>query len=341
MEVNSSQISLAAIGEKAGVSAMTVSRVLRNTGNVAPSTCKKVRDACLALGYKPDPHMARLMARVRNRKSRSISASIAVVIDGDLTGPYNFVPLEAVQARADQHGYRAEAFCLGRDRLTVNRLRQVLISRGIEGVIALPSSSSDELLRFSFNDFSSVAFGYALKGLGLHRASTNMMQGVLGAINHLTDRGYLRIGLAVTEWVNQRADFAYTGALLHYQLFINSKDRVPPLLLPSISSDDGLNVFCQWVKKYRPDVIISFDRFVPEWISKELDLRIPDDIGLVVHDWLEGMDGLSGIDHRRSAVARAAVDLLATQLMHNEIGIPAVPQQILIPPRFVVGPSIR
>jgi LacI family transcriptional regulator len=35
------------------------------------------------------------------------------------------------------------------------------------------------------------------------------------------------------------------------------------------------------------------------------------------------------------------VDLVATQLVQNERGVPEVTRQILISPRFVDGPSIR
>lgn len=44
-----------------------------------------------------------------------------------------------------------------------------------------------------------------------------------------------------------------------------------------------------------------------------------------------------GIDQRRGEVAKAAVDLLVGQLMHNKKGIPNVPRQILLTPRIVTG----
>lgn len=53
------------------------------------------------------------------------------------------------------------------------------------------------------------------------------------------------------------------------------------------------------------------------------------------------MKGFAGIHQRRYHVASAAVDLVATQLMQNERGVPEVPHQILIPPDWIEGPSIR
>lgn len=320
---------------------MTVSRVLRNAGNVTEATRKTVLRASEELGYQPDPHMLRLMARVRESKGKSIQAAIAVIRDEVLDTPYRFVPLEAVQERAAQHGYRAEEFFLGRNGLLPARLHHILKARGIEGVIASPPSRPNHLLSFDFKDFSCATFGYGLKDIQLHRASTNMMQGILAAIDYLVSRGYRRIGLAVTEWIDQRAGLTYSGALLHYQMQIPNKDRIPLLLLPNIGFNKGVRSFCQWMKEHKPDAIISFDQFIPEWVEKKLGMRIPEDIGLVVHDWVKGMEGLAGIDHRRYHVARAAVDLVATQLMHNETGLPEVPHQILIPPALVNGGSVR
>lgn len=341
MEEQPETTSLATVAKHAGVSAMTVSRVLHNSPLVSDAARKKVNAALKAVGYRPDPRMARLMSMVRSRKGREIQSCLAVLRDQCPDTPYRFVPIEAIRARAIQHGYRAEEFVLGRNGMTPQRLADILRARNIEGVIASPPSSPKHLLRFDFSGFSSATFGYGLMSPDLHRASTNMTQGILTAIEKLNARGYRRIGLAVTEWIDQRSDHTYSGALLYHQMRTPKKDHVPLLLLPNIGFNRGVEKFCQWMKKHRPDALISFDTFVPDWIEKHLGMRIPDDVGLVVHDWVHGMEGLAGIDHRRSHVAAAAVDLVATQLMHNESGVPEVPRQILIPPAFVEGASVR
>lgn len=333
--------SLSTVAEHAGVSAMTVSRVLRNSPQVSENVRKKVAKAVKAVGYTPDPHMTRLMSLVRERKSRDIRSGLAVIRDECPDKPYRFVSIKEIQARASQHGYQAEEFVLGRAGMSAARLADILHARNVEGVIASPPSSPKHLLQFDFTGFSSATFGYGLTSPNLHRASTNMTQGILTAIDELTKRGYKRIGLAVTEWIDQRADHTYSGALLYHQMRTPKKDHVPLLLLPNIGFDRGVKKFCEWMKKHRPDALISFDTFVPDWIEKRLGMNIPDDVGLVVHDWTDEMTGLAGIHHRRAHVAAAAVDLVATQLMHNEKGIPEVPRQILVPPAFVKGESVR
>lgn len=335
---------LSAVAKAAGVSAMTVSRVLRNASHVSESTRDRVMAAAKKVGYQPNPQIARLMTMVRGAKARRVRAAIGVIRD-DLPNDelhdraYQYVSLDDIRRRAERHGYRAEEFFLGRAGLTPGRLNSILRARGVEGIIVSPQSSQAIGAQLDFSGFAAATFGYGLRTPALHRASTNMTQGILEAAVRLEARGYRRIGIAITQWIDNRADHTYSGALLHYQQKIPPRQRVPLLVIPD-NVPTGASAFAAWHRRHKPDVIISFDTYVPEWLAK-LGLRIPDDIGLVVHDWTERMANFAGIHHRRPHVAAAAVELVATQLMHNEHGIPKVPWQILIPPAWIEGPSIR
>lgn len=337
--------SLAAVAEAAKVSAMTVSRVLRNSPHVSAATRRIVQRAAKKIGYQPNPQIARLMHIVRGAKQQRMRGVIGVARDDipedELHDPaYQYVSNQDIRRRAEQHGYAIEEFFLGRNGLTPARLNGILRARGIEGLIVSPQSSRVIGSQLDFEPFAAATFGYGLPSPALHRASTNMTQGILQAVQRLHERGYVRIGLAVTRWIDARSDHTYSGAMLHYQQQIPPRLRVPSLFFPD-NPAHGADAFLAWMRKHEPDVLISLDAYVPDWLTRRLKLRIPEDIGLVVHDWTERMNGLAGIHHRRPHVAAAAVDLVATQLMHNEHGVPEVPRQILIPPAWIEGPSIR
>ncbi len=339
-------INLRAIAEAAGVSAMTVSRVLRNFPSVSPETRQRVMQAARKLGYSPDPHMARLMARVRSYRRRRAEAVIALVRDdipGDalLDHAYQYVALHDIRTRAARHGYRAEEFLLDRNRMSAPRLATILETRGIEGLIISPQSSHSIGAELDYSRFAAVTLGYGLPQPALHRASTNMTRGILQATSVLAARGYRRIGLAITQWIDTRSDHTYSGAMLTYQQQIPPRNRVPLLLFPENNVAQEFDIFHAWFKRHRPDVIISFDSYVPDWLTQKLGLNIPDKIGLVIHDWVEGHGNFAGISHLRAHVAAAAVDMLATQLLHNERGVPDFPRQTLTLPAWVDGPSIR
>jgi len=346
MAASSSPKNLRVIAKSSGVSAMTVSRVLRNFPGVAAKTRERVLRAAKKLGYAPDPHMARLMARVRSFRRRRAEAVIALVRDeipGDelLDHAYQYVALDDIRTRAARHGYRAEEFRLDRNRMSAVRLAQILETRGIEGLIISPQSSHSIGMELDYSNFAAITLGYGLTRPALHRASTNVNRGIQMATAELSARGYRRIGLAITQWIDNRSNHTYMGAMLTYQQQVAPRDRVPLLLFPENNLANEYDIFRTWFKKHRPDVVISFDSYIPEWLTGRLKLRIPEDVGLVVHDWAEHHRNFAGIHHRRPYVAAAAVDMLATLLLHNERGVPDIPLHTLTPPAWVDGPSIR
>ena len=333
------------IAREVGVSVITVSRALRNAPRVAPETRARVQAVAAALGYEPDPDLARLMHRVRSRKTVRFRAVIAVIREevpqDNLLGPsYQYVPIEAIRQRALGHGYAVEEFWLGREGLTPKRLQKILLARGIEGVIVSPQSLQLPCSKLDYSPFASVAFGYAMREPALHMCAGNMTLGIQTAAEQLTARGYHRIGVAVTQWIVNRSQFGYSGGFFHFQQSLPAEDRIPLLLLPHNRIERGFAAFSKWMNENRPDVLISFDTHVPEWLTR-LGLRVPDDIGFVVHDWTPAMTSCAGIYQRRDHLAAAAVDLIVTQLSQHERGVPAVARQIMIPPQWINGPSVR
>ncbi|MBC2594071.1 LacI family DNA-binding transcriptional regulator [Ruficoccus amylovorans] len=335
-------ISLKQIADEAGVSAMTVSRVLRKSPQVSPDTRQRVLQAAERLGYRPDPHVTQLMEHVRRRRLTGQRATLAHVYDhpAAATDIHNYVSLEHIRARADGHGYRVDSFRLGPGGVSARRLRDILRTRGIRGVLLSVNALARTSTELDYSELATVTFGFGLDGPSLHRASTNVTQGMLDIFVQLESRGYRRIGMAITPWADQRAGHTYSGALLHHQQSLPVSRRLPMLLLSSPEQEQNRLSFEAWMRKHRPDVLISVHEPVVHWLQN-LGLNLPKDIGLLVHDWLPAMQGLAGMDHRRPEVAAAAVDLLAAHLQHHEYGLPEVPRQILIPPAFIEGASLR
>lgn len=337
-----SPISLNNVASEAGVSAMTVSRVLRNSPCVSPQTRQRVLDTVRRLGYQPDPLIAQLMERVRQQRAHGERETLALVADHPPapSGLHNYVKLEDIRDRATGHGYRIEPFRIGRGGVSAKRLQGILRARGIRGVLLSAGVPGGSLGQLDLRELAAVTFGFGLSQPSLHRASSNITEGMLDIFSRLESRGYRRIGVAVTPWVDQRAGHTYSGALLHHQQSLPPSRRLPMLMLPQENLTGAFSLFEKWLNKHRPDVLISMHEPVLGWLER-LGRRVPEDIGLLIHDWLPAMSGLAGMNHRRHEVAAAAVDLLAAQLQHHEYGVPAVPRQILIPPGFVEGGSLR
>ncbi len=343
--MSSPQSTLQDVARESGVSIMTVSRVLRQAPKVAAETRERVLAAAQTLNYQPDPHLARMMTMVRGKKRVRIRAVLAVIRehvpnDDLLSASYQYVPIESIRQRAEGYGYAVEEFWLGKDGLTPKRLQKILHSRGIEGVLVSPQSAELPCSKLDYAPFAAATYGYAMREPALHMCAGNMNLGIQMACARLAERGYQRIGLAITRWIDDRSQFGYSGGFKHFQQSLPEKQRVSILLLPHNNISRNFSAFAKWIKDEQPDVLISFDMHVPDWLNR-LGLRVPEDIGFVVHDWTPRMKGYAGIYQRRDHLAEASVDLVATQLLQNERGVPAVPRQIMIPPEWIEGESVR
>ncbi len=341
----SSPPTLKDIARATGVSSMTVSRVLRGSPRVSARTRELVLREAERLHYQPDPHLMRLMQLVRGKKEQRVRAVIAVIRehvpkDGLLGPSYQYVPVEDIRRRAHGHGYAVEEFFLGRDGLTPRRLQKILHARGIEGVIVSPQSVQLPCSRLDYASFAAVTFGNAMSAPALHMTAGNMTLGIQRAAVLLRERGYQRIGVAVTKWIVTRSQFGYSGGLFHWQQSLPPESRVPLLLFPNNDISRGFDAFARWMSEQKPDALITFDTYVPGWLGR-LGLRFPEDIGFVVHDWTPKMEGFAGIHQQREHLAAAAVDLVVTQLSQHEHGVPEVARQIMILPKWVEGPSVR
>jgi len=337
-------VTLREIAARAGVSAMTVSRALRNEPRVSAATRARILALAAELGYRPDPELSRLMARLQERRRKEVRETIAVVREAetgtDLPEPtYQYVPSEGIRQRAERYGYAVEEFWLGVDGMTPSRLDRILSARGIRGVIVSPQSAAMPVRELDYSRLAAATFGYGLRSPSLHRSAGNMTLAIHLATTELERRGYRRIGLALSQWVEVRAESAYTAAMLYYQHGLEPERRVPPFLFPGNDLVSGKERFLAWLDEHSPDALVSFDQWVPGWLA-ESGRRVPGDVGLVVHDWTPKMAEFAGIDHRRGHVAAAAVDLVVAQLIQNECGVPEAPRQILIPPVWQDGPSV-
>lgn len=343
--VFSSRARLQDVARAAGVSLMTVSRALRNAPKVAEETRRRVLEAAELLRYNVDPQLSRMMSMVRGRKRVRIRSVLGVIrefvpSDGLLSRSYQYVPLEFIKKRARGFGYDVDEFWLGRDGLSPERLQEVLQARGIEGVLVSPQSEQIPCSRIDYARFASATFGYVMREPALHMCAGNMFLGVQIAAGELMRRGYQRIGLAINRWIDDRSQNGYSGGLFHFQQRLPAEDRVPLLLLSDNKVGRGFAAFSTWMRSHRPDALISFDTFVPQWL-KRMGMEAPRDIGFVVHDWTPEMKGWAGIYQRRDHLAASAVDMVVAQLTQNEKGVPSVPRQIMIPPEWVDGPSVR
>ena len=329
------------VARAAGVSVAAVSLALRRDPSIPEPTRTRIESAAERLGYRRNPLVAALMAGLRGRHPRRRDAHVLAYIDSfpEEMPPQARASLQRfrVGARdeAGRQGYALELFRLGPGGLSEERLQRVLAGRGIRGVVFAPFPRTGTRLQAGWESFASAAIGFSLESPRLHRAVNHQLQSVQLALASLTERGYRRIGLAVTRHEDLRARRHWLSSVLLARHDHPAGEGAFPLLYEEEITRTALQA---WVRRERPDVVVSSElgvRAMVEGAARRSGRRL----GFAHLHLVEPLMGCSGIDQNNERVAAAAVDLVVEQLHANSFGPPANPKTVLIEGVWVDGGS--
>ncbi len=320
------------IGEAVGVTASTVSLVLRGSTAVSEKTRQRVLRAARDLGYRADPYVSALMVNRRKGKLPGASPVLAFATafstpDGwKSAGPDYLAYFEGARARAAQKGFRLEPFWLGPDGERGRRASGVFHARNINGVLLPPLPAGLAGLDLDWDFATHVALGFSLMNPSLNRVACDHFQSMILALRECRNQGLRRIGLVVTEIENRRTDYRWTAAFFIEQRNIPPKERVPPLFLKNW---DG-NPCSDWVAKHKPGAILvaTADAAVSGLI--QAGCAEPDRPKLVSLRRGDGEDNVPGIHQAPALLAATAVDFLVGAMGRGERGVPEHPNTILI-----------
>jgi LacI family transcriptional regulator, gluconate utilization system Gnt-I transcriptional repressor len=126
---------LSAVAKLAGVSSMTVSRVLRVPGVVAPETRDRVEAAMRELGYVPN----QLAGALASARTRSVGVLVPTIA--------NSIFADTVQGLSDELEPRGYAVILAQSRYDAARedhMLAALLSRRPEAIIMVGSPATDD-----------------------------------------------------------------------------------------------------------------------------------------------------------------------------------------------------
>ncbi len=337
------------IAKRVGVSHVTVSLALRNDRSIPETTAKRVRAAAEAMGYRRDPDVSRLMARIRENRQAGYQGVIVWLTawptrDGWRRWLIEERAFAGAKSRAADFGYQLEEVWYFEPGVSPRRLTSILKARGIEGILVAPLPDGLTSLDCEWSEFSCVAIGSSLHEPRLNRATSADGLNLELALEELDRRGFDRPGLLLSWGMDERVSHAWSGTYLSNQLRRRKPHRVPLLSAKSISR----SAFRKWFITHRPNAVISNEYEVIEWLG-ELGLTVPKDVGHVRLDtnsleskinghWkLPSSTRNSGIDQLPEAIGAAGIDAVVGQLHRNERGIPAHPKLILVQGCWING----
>lgn len=337
------------IASQAGLTRMAVSLALRGKAGVSDATRNKVLRLAKQLGYRPDPEVSKLLARIRSRASIEISSCLALLTSGPAPGDWKRLAterkyVEGATERAREYGYRLEEFWLNERGMTRDRLASIIWNRGIEGVVIAPlqgklSGRDARDLDFELDRFAAVEISETFETPDLDRSIHDQYTSMQRCLHELCALGYRRIGFVVEDSLDLRVNGKWTASFLEHRNRHGEGDLLPPLILPGTSQSS----FDRWFERHGPEAIVSVDRLGLE-LLKARGCRIPRDVGYASLD-LDGEESqklqLSGIDQNSRRVGAAAVDMLVAAIQRGQRGLPEHPVRLEVEGTWREGQSTR
>jgi LacI family transcriptional regulator len=339
--VASSAPNLAAVAAAAGVSAMTVSNVLRGRGRFSAATKDRVLKAAAGVGYQADPLVSRLMSRIRTPNEKRARATIALLgpwsPDHDEAGDGYFARLVAgARARALEKGFGCDRIITGSGGMSGARLHKVLKARGIECILVTPWVVPGGHFLFDWSPYVVVAASSALWRPALHRVAPAHYVNVEKTLHRLRRLGYRRPGLVVDAKTERLAHYAWSAAFLEYARRHPEIEAVPILSAATIT---GTRLH-RWFRKEEPDVILAPRGDVVKKMLMKIGLRLPRDVALVHLGGHKPDAALALVDQKPARIGAAAVDLLVAMFYTGERGLPENPLQVHVEGTWMDGPTL-
>lgn len=348
------RVTQAEIARKAGVHATTVSMALRKHPSIPLETRQRIQSLATEMGYKPDPALRALMA-YRNRISpRRATTTLAYVTNwssrwGWKNSPANAEFFEGATTKAEELGFTLEHFWLGEPGQTHQRLSDILVARGIRGVIvASHLERSDDFVHFDWKQFSAVKIDSFPRPLQLNQITNDQCAIAQLAVRRTLAAGYRRIGFVMPRWWDDFVDLGWSAGFLSSQHCLPTADHVPLLVYDNDRTSQlakapqalvPKSILSDWLLRHEPEVIISYAPFVVPRLM-ELGLRVPEDVAYV-DVFLENHDGYSaGVRQNCLRVGEVALETLAGLLAQNTTGLPITPSATLVGGTWVDGASL-
>ncbi|MBA9005286.1 LacI family DNA-binding transcriptional regulator [Thermomonospora cellulosilytica] len=264
------------VAELAGVSAMTVSRVLNNPERVRPATRDRVLAAMKTLDYRPNL-AARVLATGRSNVLGVVS------FDTTLYGPAS--TLYGIERAARRHDYLISIVSLSElNRRSIGEGVDRLRSQGVDGIIIVaPHESAAEGLRDLPPDLPIVVVG-AAEDLPFPLASVDQCAGAVRAVRHLLSLGH------ETVWhLSGPADWVDSGGrLAGWRQTLAAQGReVPEVLVGDWSAESGYRLGERLARDPSVTAVFAANDAMALGLLRalrEAGRRVPEDVSVVGFD---------------------------------------------------------
>ncbi len=173
------------VARLAGVSPITVSRVLNHSGYASEETRSRVEAAVAELGYVPNT----LARGLRSKRTNTLA-----LVMTDITNPFFTLIARGVEDTASNAGYTV-IFCnTDESEAEEEKYLNILVQKQVDGVLLVPACSNPKSLNFlRSNEIPFVLLDRSVPGTRADLIRCDSEQGAYNLTRHLIDLGHKRI----------------------------------------------------------------------------------------------------------------------------------------------------
>ena len=270
---------IADVAKRAGVSTVTVSRVINGAKNVSLPTREKVERAINELHYVPS---------VAARSLRSKRTQALALLVPDITNPFWTTVARGVEDAAQSGGYSVLLCNTDENIVKQENYINVIISQRVDGVIIAPyHSNASELKKLRDREIPTVAIDRRLDGWDIDTVTGDSVAGSHALVRHLINLGYRRIAIISGPRETSSAEDRVHGYCLALE---EASIPVEPELIRrgefKCSSGEALTL-ALLEEDLHPTAIFATNNSIAMGVIQtvnQLGLHIPQDLALVSFD---------------------------------------------------------
>jgi len=322
------------VAQTAGVSLMTVSRVVNNKDDVSQATRDRVMDVIEQLSYRPSS-IARGLATRR-------TGTLGVVVP-DISNPYFASIVRSAEEEAYAKNYSVFLGNTNEDPERELTVLQSLEDKQVDGLILFSSRLEDDALFEALESFPTVVLvSREKKGADVGAFTIDDVFGGRIAIEHLLKSGHRNIGLISGPTIS----LSTTGRLQGYRIALQAagipvNENWIQHCHPGV---EGGQETAKELLKNHPEITALFchnDLVAVGALQAcaELGLRVPDDIAIIGYDDIR-LAELVSPKLTTLRVPRTEIGATTMQMLLEQIEVEgAEPKEIHLRPELIVRAS--
>ncbi len=323
------------VAKRAGVSPITVSRVINNFDYVSEENRRRVHEAIAELGYVPNTVARSLRSKRTN--------TLALVLT-DVSNPFFTTVARGVEDTASKAGYTVILCNTDESEAEQQKYLDVLIQKQVDGILLVPATSSPESVRFIQKHATPlVILDRRVVGAEADTVLGDSEGGAHELVKLLIELGHQRIAcLSGPRGVSTAEDrvAGYRRALTEAGIRVEAKR----ISYGPFSRRTGYEMTQRAMAvQPRPTALFAGHNFMAIGAMqalREMEMRVPEDVAVVCFDDLP-LDFLTVPFFTMAAqpayeMGKKATELLLARLVDEG---PHEPQEIVLPTEIVIRRS--